>query len=415
MNKMKSLNSNENKALLKLKERFVRVPSNNGYPRFRDLDSGVEQADLGYLQYFYRQHSDSNTPVKTPQELANALTFLTGDGFKPCGPRILEGSLANLWQPPPFKYSGAGVTSHQVRPFVELLTRLFPIDEERRYFIWFLAMLVRRPGVRVLATPVLRSDHGVGKGFLAETLIAGLLGQPSVAVCSLKDVVGDFNDVLEGKTFILIDEVYRSKGATVNALKSVQGNSTIALRRKFKPTITIPNYLSFMITSNDHIPITIETGDRRFWVPKFMKHKESVDETGRFINSVLKPWLQEGGFQLVRDYLERVNLDVFGANSAPPMTESKKDLMGFNANDRLVDVIGVLLESLPVVTVERVRGLLTDDNLNRMSDRTIASALLDCGCEKKSTTHHRFYITPYGKQLGLSKNSTPKELFGNFE
>lgn len=137
----------------------------------------------------------------------------------------------------------------------------------------------------------------MGKGFLVETLLSALVGKSSVAVCGRKDVVGDFNDVVSGKTLLLMNEVYKSKKSTTDALKSFQGNATIPLHRKHKPTITIDNYLNFIITSNDHLPLMLEKGDRRFWIPEFIKHKESVGETGEFINNTLKPWLEnENGF-----------------------------------------------------------------------------------------------------------------------
>lgn len=396
-----------NSAINAVKARFVRVPSNNSYPRFRDLVTGIDQADAGIISHFYKQQggAEHNT-----EYLLACLPWAYGEGFQPNAGSILAGGLINLWQPPTIKPSGTKTTKEQVAPFIEFLERWFPIDLERHYFCWWLSHAVRKPEERMIATPVLRSEHGVGKGFLVETLLAGLLGKSSVAVCGLKDVTGDFNDIVESKTCLLIDEVYKSKKSTTDALKSFQGNSTIPLHRKHKPTITIENYLNFIITSNDHLPLVLEKGDRRFWIPCFIRHREDVAETALFLNESLKPWLLNGGFQLVRDYLEQVDLAKHRPTDAPPMTVSKQELMGFSTTDKLEDVLSAVAESNKVLTVKWVKANYADEFEHSLSDVSVANALLNMNCKQRKTKFQRFYITPFGFESGITLASTAKEL-----
>tara|TARA_R110002020_G_scaffold35229_1_gene106420 strand:- start:608 stop:1423 length:816 start_codon:yes stop_codon:yes gene_type:complete len=257
----------DSEAIKAVKSRFIRLSSSNSFPRIKDVVTNIEQADLDILCDYYSKHSASPSPE--PQYLLNCLDWVYGEIFLPNGPRVSDG-LLNLWQPPALKPSGNKVNRSQVSLFLEFLERWFPNDMERKYFEWWLAHAVRKPEERIIATPVLKSAHGVGKGFLVETLLSNLIGKQSVAVCGLKDVVGDFNDIVQGKTLLLIDEVYKSKKSTTDALKSFQGNSTIPLKRKHKPTITIDNYINFIVTSNSHVPLILEKGDRRFWVPEFL-------------------------------------------------------------------------------------------------------------------------------------------------
>ncbi|RJG10720.1 hypothetical protein D3879_16060, partial [Pseudomonas cavernicola] len=362
MNQATPAPTNNNKAIAAVKSRFVRLPSANTYPRFRDIITGIEQADAAILCHYYRKHSNSADNTPEAQYLVNCLEWVYGEGFQPNAGNVINGGLLNLWKPSSIQPSGQLVKPEQVQPFLEFLRRWFPNDLERQYMGWWLSHTVRKPEVRIIATPVLRSEHGIGKGFLVETLLSTLLGKSSVAVCGLKDVVGDFNDVVEGKTLLLIDEVYKSKKSTTDALKSFQGNATIPLHRKHKPTITIDNYLNFIITSNDHLPLILEKGDRRFWIPGFITHKESVTETAEFINTVLKPWLQnENGFQLVRDYLEQVDLSKFRPTDAPPMTTSKQELMGFSTTDKLEEVLADVVEANKVLTVKWVKDTYGGD------------------------------------------------------
>lgn len=401
--------NNNTTAIEAVKSRFVRVPSNNTYPRFRDLITNIDQADAGILVDFYRKAGGRDSEVKEDYLLA-CLPWAYGEGFKPNAGPVLEGGLINLWQPSKVQPSGAKTTKDQVGPFIEFLERWFPDQLERHYFGWWLSHTVRRPDVRIIGTPVLRSEHGVGKGFLVETLLSGLLGRSSVAVCGLKDVVGDFNDVVEGKTLLLVDEVYKSKKSTTDALKSFQGNATIPLHRKHKPTITIENYLNFIITSNDHLPLVLEKGDRRFWIPAFIRHRESVQETAAFLNDVFKPWLLNGGFQLVRDYLEQIDLSKHRPTDAPPMTVSKQELMGFSTTDRLEEVLSDVVEANAVLTVKWVKQRYADDFEHGLSDMAVANALLAMGCKQRKTKLQRYYITPFGFESNFSLNSTAKEL-----
>ncbi|WP_436410241.1 DUF5906 domain-containing protein [Pseudomonas citronellolis] len=49
---------------------------------------------------------------------------------------------------------------------------------------------------------------------------------------------------MEGKTLVIIDELYKNGESTANALKGIQGNKTFTLNRKYLPAISIDNYLN---------------------------------------------------------------------------------------------------------------------------------------------------------------------------
>lgn len=396
-------------AIKAIKRRFVRIPSANGYPRFRDMVSTIEQSDPAILVDYYRKQGGDGS--RDTIYLLESLSWMYGESFLPNGPPVLDGDLLNLWQPSAIQPSGDRVLENQVAPFIQFLVRLFPNDFERRYFTWWLAHVVKRPEMRITATPVLRSEHGVGKGFLAETVLARLLGKSSVAVCALKDVVGHFNDVIEGKTLLLIDEVYKSKKTTTDALKSFLGNSTVLLHRKHKPAIAIDNYINFIITSNDRVPLAVEKGDRRFWVPAFIGHQISMSETGGFINNTLKPWLVDaGGFQLVRDYLEQVDMAAYRSTDPSPNTTSKQELIGKSEINTFKDRISELVAEHKVLTVALVKAALIESNGISLTDVALGKALSAAGCQQRRSNQVRYYITEAGFRCGLTPGSPPAEL-----
>lgn len=395
-------------AIEAVKNRFVRLPSNTSAGRFRDIETGIPQSDAAILKDFYRRNGGKEEIESS--YLLGCLEWAYGEKFLPNAPAVLSGGFVNLWRAPDVKPTGQKVSPEQVEPFLDFLRRWFPNDDERKYFGWWLAMSVRHQEEKIIATPLLRSEHGVGKGFLAETLLPGLLGRSSVALCHLKDVVGDFNETVEGKTLLVVDEVYRSKKSTTDALKSVQANKTLTLRRKHQPVVVIENFINFIITSNDHIPLVLESDDRRFWIPAFIRHKESKSETDYFLNDVFKPWLLADGFQLVRDYLEQVDLTKHRATAPAPMTESKQDLLGFTTTDKLEDVLSSYVDGNKVITLKQVKDCFEDSFDHGLSDTAIANALMNMGCISKRSNTQRYYITPKGLESDLNTTTAPKEL-----
>jgi hypothetical protein len=409
------LNDPDIAAIRAVQNRFVIVPSTDSRPRFRDLlNMGV--APQGNPMMLCQAYRDAGgTGDITGESLLNKLPIVFAEDFRPGDyRRIMEyGSnrLLNIWTGPEIRPSGKPVSRCDAEPFIEFLQRLFPIHEERYYFRDWLAHTVRYPGQRINATVLLRSEHGVGKGFLAETLLPGLLGKSSVGTVALGDVVGNFNDALVGKTVILIDEVYKNPESTVNTLKSIQGNKTITLRRKHIPDTTVDNFLNFIMSSNDHFPLPLEQEDRRFWVPAFIKHKESKKETMSFINTILKPWLlKQGGMQIVRDLLETVDLSEFHPWGDPPMTVSKQEMIGFRPEQRLADFTSGYIAKHLVVKALDIEAQYRTEVGEVLSNRAVAEKLSELGCKAKRTTDGRFWITPRGFAADLSELSPPTAL-----
>ncbi|WP_143500083.1 primase-helicase family protein [Pseudomonas sp. Irchel s3a10] len=402
-------------AIRAVQDRFVIVPSTDSRPRFRDLlNMGV--APQGNSMMIVQAYRDAGgTEDITGDSLLNKLPIVFSETFRPGEYRRIMAyggnRLLNMWTGPDIRASGKVVSTSDARPFIEFLQRLFPIPEERYYFRDWLAHTVRQPDKRINATVLLRSEHGVGKGFLAETLLPGLLGKSSVGTVALGDVVGQFNDALVGKTLIVIDEVYKNPESTVNTLKSIQGNKTITLRRKHIPDTTVDNFINFIITSNDHFPLPLEQEDRRFWVPAFITHKESKTETMLFINTILKPWLlEQGGMQIVRDLLETVDLSEFHPWGDPPMTASKREMIGYCPKDRLAEFVANYIEEHLVVKALDIEAQYHTATGEVLGNRAVAVKLSELGCKAKRTTYGRMWITPKGLVGDLSESSPPTEL-----
>jgi hypothetical protein len=163
-------------AIRTVQDRFVIVPSTDSRPKFRDLlNMGV--APQGNPMMLIQAYRDAGgTGDVTGESLLNKLPIVFAEDFRPGDDRrIMEyGSnrLLNLWTGPEIRPSEKPVSRSDARPFLEFLQRLFPIHEERYYFRDWLAHSVRYPGQRINATVLLRSEHGVGKGWLKHFYLA---------------------------------------------------------------------------------------------------------------------------------------------------------------------------------------------------------------------------------------------------
>lgn len=405
-----------NIAIREVVSRFVIVPTTDTRPKFRDTYN-MQVAPQGNPMMLLQAYRDSggNDDQMSGELLLNQLPVVFAETFRPgTYQRVITENgnrLLNLWTAPDVLPSGAVVSTRDAAPFIDFLKRLFPIDAERLYFRDWLAHAVRYPDRRINATVLLRSEHGVGKGFMAETLLPGLLGKASVGTVALGNVVGTFNDALVGKTLIMIDEVYKNPETTVNTLKSIQGNQTIVLRRKYTPDTSVDNYLNFIMTSNEVMPLPLEREDRRFWIPAYIYHKVSKSETMEFINKRLKPWLvSDGGMQIVRDLLETIDLSDFQPWGDPPMTDSKKEMVGISSSDELGQFVADYIASQQVVKAMDIETLYRAQTGKSLGNRAVPTELSRLGCRQKRTSSLRAWITPSGQAAGLSGSSTPTDL-----
>lgn len=393
-------------ALAAVKDRFIRLPYRLG--QFKDTQTDVIMSDPAILCDYYRKCGGNHNQVDAAY-LLGCLDWIYGEAFQPSGPAILPGGLQNTWKPHTVQPSGNTVKSLYVQPFIEYMERMFPVEDEREYMMWWVAHAIRRPNQKIVVTPVLRSRQGVGKTFLVGTLMRGIMGR-SADVCTLSDVVGTFQDALIGKTTLLIDECYIDKRRTSNVLKIYQSNPTLIINRKNLPQITIDNKINFMIASNDIDPVYFESSDRRFFIPQFIEYKVNQKESKDFISN-LAHWLTDkNGFQLIRDYLEQIDLCQFQPHDPPLMTDAKKARMGWSLEEKLAEQIENLINGVNVVNVAIIKSHINIDSQQPISDRKIAAALEMAGCISKKIDTGVIHITPDGQAQGLSKNTQAKTL-----
>lgn len=117
---------------------------------------------------------------------------------------------------------------------------------------------------------VLWGTEGSGKGKFLEHVCKPLLGQSSVAQVMMSNVDKQFNQMLEGKLLVNIDEAAmprsRDKIEAMSKLRNWITEPFMVIDEKNVNERSVPSFCNFIISSNDFRPIVINGADRRFHV-----------------------------------------------------------------------------------------------------------------------------------------------------
>ena len=104
-----------------------------------------------------------------------------------------------------------------------------------------------------------------------------LLGNTNFTSKTVGDIEDTFNAFLANKLFCFVDEVdvddFREKGRVTARLRNWITEPTFSIRDMRKVAADMPNYVSFLFSSNRPQPVFIPQSDRRYNVGNFQAHK----------------------------------------------------------------------------------------------------------------------------------------------
>jgi hypothetical protein len=248
--------------------------------------------------------------------------------------------IQNTWRP-----SNIKVTDEQgdVSLFLEFMGRMFPFKKEREQVVATMAINIRMLEVKIRYALLLRGEQGTGKGTLLDSIWQPLIGN-NYSKVSMQDIANKFNAFMAYSTLVVIDELYSDKKKNSDRLKTLITDEFISVEKKGEDRIQVKNHSLIVATSNDKVPVYIEANqDRRWTVLSFMEHKISQEETKEFIGKKLIPWLEGAGLQLIRNYLEGLELDRFDFDIAME-TNSKREIAYFDLKEDEKEELDALLE-----------------------------------------------------------------------
>ena len=216
-----------------------------------------------------------------------------------------------------------------VSPWLNHCRTLVPDDRDLNHCFDVMAYKLQHPNIKINHAILHAGDQGNGKDTMYAPFQKAIRGtsDKNVTLLDSETMSSQFDYALETEVLIL------------NELREPDAANRRALANKLKPIIAAPpellsinrkglhpymmlNRLLLIAFSNDSVPITLETQDRR-WFCIWSKAPKMTNEAG----AAIWAWYQSGGFEAVAEWLYARDVSKFNPGAAPPLTDFKINLI----------------------------------------------------------------------------------------
>lgn len=271
----------ECEALQAFLARYVYVTKGN---KVVDLQKPPSEAACQYIEFknttanIYTEEPDPRNPEKTTRKPVST-TWLhhpqrqtaDSEAYDPAQGRLFRCGLGlsrvNTFHLPPHKETD---NEDQLALFFAHMEYLFPIKEERDWFIDWLAFNVQRPAVRCKVTPLhVTTLHGTGRGWVVEA-IGKLLGAWNCTKTKMATLVGEgsagaFNDYLDQSLVCCVEEVKEKEKRyeIADNIRDTLTENELEVNKKHKEKRTQKVYTNFFFMSNHPDALALPKEDRR--------------------------------------------------------------------------------------------------------------------------------------------------------
>ncbi len=221
---------------------------------------------------------------------------------------IIEGkTYVNTYVPPLIKIENGPVDKY----YLFHINKLFPDKIDRAIIMAYSAACLQHKGTKFKWCPVIQGVEGNGKSTIMDC-IAYALGEDYTHITQNTDFNGVFNDWLDRKLFVMVDEISTiHKREVADILKPLITNKRIAIQGKGKKVFMSNNVANFWMSTNHKNALPKTDKDRRyaiFFTPQ--QEKSDLDRDGLtpgFFKD-MHAWLNSGGYADVAGYLMRYKI-----------------------------------------------------------------------------------------------------------
>ena len=221
------------------------------------------------------------------------------------------------------------VASGDISPWLAHAELLIPDPVERNHVLDVMAYKIQHPEVKINHAVLHGGDEGCGKDSLWAPFLWAVCG-PGLRNRGLIDadgIAGRWGYALESEVLIL------------NELKEPEARERRAMANKLKPIIAAPpdmlsierkglhpydmmNRLFVLAFTNDPVPITLPTQDRRWFCVWSYAPKMTTEDAAR-----LWAWYKAGGMAQVARWLHARDVSKFNPAATPPWTDYRTRLI----------------------------------------------------------------------------------------
>ncbi len=206
--------------------------------------------------------------------------------------------------------------------WLEFLEQLFPVPEERRLVMRWIATLYAKPDVRMIyALLLVSSETGTGKSSLGN-ILSQLVGPHNTSFPSESTLAEQYNNWIGRRRLVVCNEIYSGASFKMfNKLKDLITEPTITLRQMYRDGVEMSNWAHFVLCSNSFQPLKLDEKDRRIFAPTVTETRWPDDKWAEF-----HAWVAAGGIQIIADWCMNFG-DYVTAGERAPMTSRKQDMI----------------------------------------------------------------------------------------
>lgn len=233
---------------------------------------------------------------------------------------------------------------------MDLIRRLLPDPAEAKYFTQWLSYKVQNPDTRGPAIVMVAHDtFGTGRGSLIELMkqmfSRGLVRTVDFQTLTGTGTQGQYNEWLADALLVAINEAqeasaaasrWQTRSSAYEHLKLIvePGSHELYVKRKGVSNYTGRTSASIVVMTNHLDSLVIPAGDRRFAI--LANGKPQTPEYFAAFHEWRRDEANIGAF--IKE-LKSVSLEGYNPFEAPPMTQSKRDMIDAGASpiDRAVD------------------------------------------------------------------------------
>jgi hypothetical protein len=250
------------------------------------------------------------------------MTYAAGDEWKVQRDGLVYG---NVWRDarPEIKSPG------DPQLWIDHCRRLVP-DERELNHIWdVMAVKLQQPRTKINHAVLHGGNGGIGKDTMWYPFLWAIGGDhmKNVKVIDGDKITSDFGYHYQTEVMVLNElkePEARERRALANRLKPVIAAppEMLTVNRKGLHPYEMPNRIFLLAFTNESMPITLDSDDRRWFCVWSDAPKMTSDETQRIWG-----WYKNGGFEAVAGWLHARDVSAFNPKAIPFTTEYKQRLV----------------------------------------------------------------------------------------
>ena len=216
-----------------------------------------------------------------------------------------------------------------IAPWLDHCRVLVPEPSELNHIFNVMAFKVQHANVKINHAILHGGDEGCGKDSMWAPFLWAIGGvhQHNRSIIENKGLESQWGYALEAEVVILNElreSEARERRALSNKLKPIIAAppETLTINRKGLHPYDMLNRLQVLAFTNDPLPITIPSQDRR-WFCCWSRAPRMAEE----LSILLWRWYKTGGFEKIAAWLWQRDVSAFNPAAAPPVTEWKLNMV----------------------------------------------------------------------------------------